>query len=298
MTNPTNETVAGRVYLALRKKAQNEGRSTDEFLQLHALEAFVDRLATSSRAQDFVLKGGVLLSAYDVRRPTRDVDLASSNVPNAPAQVEAIVDVIARSPRGDGWELQAVSSESIRDDASYSGVRVTVRGSLASARQEFHVDISIGDPIVPAPRPVSLERLLGGSITLRGYPLEMVLAEKLVTALQRGATNTRWRDYADLFFLSRVHRVDADTLLSSVERVLEAREAELRTLTAATGGYGAAAQGKWAAWTRKQKLEDRLPRKFRELLESIATFADPLLEKRISGQTWDPKSPSWSFGTE
>lgn len=293
MTRPTKETIAGRVYLELRKKAKSERRSTDEFLQLHALEAFVDRLATSVHAEDFVLKGGVLLSAYDVRRPTRDVDLSSHNVPNAPAQVETIVDAIARTPRSDGWELQAVSSESIREDASYSGVRVTVRGSLASARQEFHVDVSIGDPIVPPPRSVSLERLLGGSISLQGYPLEMVVAEKLVTALQRGTTNTRWRDYADMFLLSRLHRIDADTLLTSVEHVLTARGAVLRTLTAATEGYGSAAQAKWSAWTRKQKLDDRLPRMFRELLENIAKFADPLLEKRMSGQKWDPSSTSW-----
>jgi hypothetical protein len=74
---PTRATKAGQLYLALQREARAQKRSTDELLQLHALEAFVARLVLSQRARDFVLKGGVLLAAYDVRRPTRDVDLST-----------------------------------------------------------------------------------------------------------------------------------------------------------------------------------------------------------------------------
>jgi hypothetical protein len=70
------------VYLALQKKARAEGRPTDEFLQLHALECWLDRLATSRMARDVVLKGGVLLAAYDLRRPTRDIDLSTARMKN------------------------------------------------------------------------------------------------------------------------------------------------------------------------------------------------------------------------
>ncbi|MEY4508740.1 MAG: hypothetical protein RLZZ450_862 [Pseudomonadota bacterium] len=69
-TRPTQGSNAGRVYLALRKKAIAEGRATDEYLQTHALESFVERLAASESAGNFTLKGGVLLSAFHVRRPT------------------------------------------------------------------------------------------------------------------------------------------------------------------------------------------------------------------------------------
>jgi hypothetical protein len=165
---PTNQTTSGRLYLALRKAAAAEGKSTDEYLQLHALEAFVERLAGSRRAQDFVLKGGVLLSAYDVRRPTRDVDLATRTLPNAPNAVEAVIAEIAAVQVHDGWVFATVGAESIREDAAYSGVRVTIRGELASARQEFGVDVSFGDPIVPAPSAVRLHRILGDEISIVG----------------------------------------------------------------------------------------------------------------------------------
>lgn len=66
---PTRGSTAGQTYLALQRKARAEGRSTDELLQLAALEAFVDRLSTTARARDVVLKGGVLLAAYALPDP-------------------------------------------------------------------------------------------------------------------------------------------------------------------------------------------------------------------------------------
>lgn len=68
---PTRSSDAGRTYPDLRKKARAERRPMDELLQLYALEGFVDRLSTAPVSQQLTLKGGVLLSAYDVRRPTR-----------------------------------------------------------------------------------------------------------------------------------------------------------------------------------------------------------------------------------
>ena len=67
----------------------------------------------------------------------------------------------------------------------------------------FHVDVNVGDPIWPEPLQISLPRLIDGAISARGYPLEMVLAEKIVTALERGTANARWRDFVDVYVLTR-----------------------------------------------------------------------------------------------
>jgi hypothetical protein len=291
--HPTHATTAGRIYLALRKKAIAEKRTTDELLQLYALEAFVDRLSTSDRARDFTLKGGVLLSAYKVRRPTRDVDLASHSLPNAPAALQLVIAQIAALPREDGWTFATGQAETIREDDAYTGVRVPVHGSLASARQDFHVDISFGDPISPPPFPVSIDRLLGGQLSVLGYPLTMVFAEKVITALQRGATNTRWRDYADVFLLSRAHAVQGELLADSLGRVARARAVTMRALSEATQGYAELAQGRWTAWVRKQRLAERVPVEFGELLASVVAFADPILLGDCADRTWDPVATDW-----
>jgi len=180
---PTRDTAEGRVYLDLQNLARQAGRPSDELQQLYALEGFLDRLTRSAHADRFVLKGDVLLAAFDTRRPTRDVDLAARDLHNSAEAVRRIVVEIVKIELHDGLALdsQAITAEVIRVGDAYSGVRVSVSGTLASARLLFHVDINVGDPISPAAETVSLPRLLGGELVVTGP-----LAEKIVTAVQRG----------------------------------------------------------------------------------------------------------------
>jgi Nucleotidyl transferase AbiEii toxin, Type IV TA system len=85
-------------------------------------------------------------------------------------------------------------SRFMRSRASSTGVRISLTCHLSRARIPFHVDINVGDPIWPRPTLVEVPRLLSGSIAVLGYPLPMMFAEKIVTAVQRGTVNTRWRD--------------------------------------------------------------------------------------------------------
>ena len=290
---PTHATVAGRAYLALQKKARSEGRATDELLQLFALEAFVARLVLSDDASDLVLKGGVLLAAYEMRRPTRDVDLSANNRSNSVDATLALVRDILSHDLDDGWSFAAASGDRIREEDLYSGVRVTVNGALASAKVTFHVDVNFGDPITPAPRNVNMPRLLGGTLTVRGYPLEMVHAEKIVTALQRGTANTRWRDFADIYLLSRLHVVSAADMRSALSAVAAFRGIELTSLRTTLDGFAGLGQTRWSNWVRRQRLQQRLPVELSDILESVFSFAEPLLVGSHRGSSWDPVTRAW-----
>ncbi len=90
---------------------------------------------------------------------------------------------------------------------------------LATARLGFHVDVSVGDPITPPPPTVHLPRILGGEIIVRGYPPAMIHAEKIVTAISRRTTSTRWRDFADMYMLARHHTIDGAELTTSIREV-------------------------------------------------------------------------------
>lgn len=80
MTKPTRADTAGQRYLDLQKLARTTGRRTDELFQLYALEGFLERLLKSRLAENLILKGGVLLAAFDTRRPTRDIDFLAQNL--------------------------------------------------------------------------------------------------------------------------------------------------------------------------------------------------------------------------
>jgi Nucleotidyl transferase AbiEii toxin, Type IV TA system len=294
----TRATAAGRAYLDLRAKARTEGRATEELLVLYALEGFLARLQASGHSDDFVLKGGVLLAAFGTRRATRDVDLAGRQMDNDSQRVLRVIRDIASTdlPRdSDGLVFDAnhATAEVIRDDDEYSGVRVSLGVRLATSRMRFHVDVNIGDPIWPAPERVEVPRLLGGdAIELAGYPLQMVYAEKIVTAVQRGVVNTRWRDFGDVWTLSGQHDIPGQLLQDAIAQVAQHRRADVAPLPELLDGYPAIAQAKWAAWRRKQS-HTHLPAEFAQVLADFIAFAEPALEGTLAGLTWDPARRSW-----
>jgi predicted nucleotidyltransferase component of viral defense system len=291
----TKDSLAGRRYLDLQREAKRTGRPTDELIQLYALECFLDRLVNSEFANNFILKGGVLLAALDARRPTRDIDFAALNLENAAEAVLSPVRKIASISLEDGikFDPDGASAEAIREEDSYSGIRVTLRGTLSRAVIRLHVDVNVGDPIWPEPQQISLPRLIDGVIIVRGYPLEMVLAEKVVTALARGTVNTRWRDFVDIYVLTKRYSLDASTLISSIQRVARFRNVALTPLRSALAGYAAIAQPRWLAWLRKQKLDDWIPTDFSIVLERVVSFADLLLVQETDQSKWDPVLARW-----
>jgi hypothetical protein len=298
---PARSTVAGRAYLDLRAIAKSAGRGSDEYLRLYALEGFLLRLAASAHSQDFVLKGGVLLAAYQLRRPTADIDFAALNTSNDVENIKLIMVGIADSAlphdENDGlvFDTSGAGAALIRDEQDYSGVRVSLHARLATARLRFHVDVNVGDPIWPHPQSVAVPRLLGGQIDILGYPIAMVLAEKIVTAAERGIASTRWRDFADLHLLTGQHPILAVDVRAAVRAVASYRNAHVGSLRAILDGYAAVGQSQWLAWRGKQHLDDRLPAQFAHVLESVLVFTDGVTDTaRVRDRSsWSPAARQW-----
>ncbi|PJI93315.1 nucleotidyl transferase AbiEii/AbiGii toxin family protein [Luteimicrobium subarcticum] len=296
--NPTRDTPAGRAYNDLRNLAKAQGRDPAEYLALYALEGFLTRLAASGLRDDFVLKGGVLLAAFAARRPTRDIDLAASGFPNDVEDVERQIRQIIATDVVDGlaFDAGAVRSESIREEADYAGVRVHLLATLSKARVPIHLDVNFGDPIWPAPQATRLPLLLGGEVELNGYPPHMVLAEKIVTAIDRGAANTRWRDFVDVAAITRTQTIDERELAAAIRVVASHREVDLHGLGETLAGMGEIAQARWSAWRRKQRLTTSTPDSFQSLLDEVEDFADPVLTDAASGLIWHPTARTWARG--
>ena len=297
MSPISRETAGGRAYIDLQRRAKESRRNTQELLQLYILEGFLARLSHSPSSGKFVLKGGVLLAAFGSRRPTRDIDLAGQDLGNSEAEIVALIKSVVevRLPEDDGIEFNAdaLRSEIIREDDEYSGVRVSADAQVATSRHKFHVDVSVGDPIVPSPTLVSVPRLLGGEpITINGYPLHMVHAKKVVTAIQRGVANTRWRDFGDIWVLSRAHAQDGADLQLAIREVAQHRQAELIPLADVLDGYPQLAQSRWAGWRNRQG-RDELPEQFADLLAEVIAFAEPAITDDLTDMSWSPDDGTW-----
>ena len=269
--------------------------TSPKYLTMYALEGLLARLTISDQAQDFVLKGGVLMAAFAARRPTRDLDFRASGFDNDIDQCVRRLRDIAAIPLDDGlvFGTEAVRGEIIRDEGDYTGVRVHLTAKLASAMVALHADINFGDPIWPAPVMTELPRLLGGTLSLLGYPDHMVLAEKIVTAIERGTANTRWRDFVDIDHISSGRAFSGDDVSQALTTVADFRHVELRPLAVVLEGMAAIAQPKWIAWRRKQRLDDSTPERFGYLLERCVAFADPVLGETADGRTWRARDRVW-----
>ena len=285
----------GPQYLNLQQIAKITGRPLHELLQMHVLESFVERLSRSVHHDSFVLKGGVLLPAYLSRRPTRDVDLQSLSLSHEIDEVAYRLRDVATFALDDGTILSSdfLDVRVIRDDEVYSGLRFKVDARVATARIRFHIDISFGDPIFPRPQVIELPRLIGNSIRILGYPLEMVLAEKIVTAVQRSTFNTRWRDFVDVLVITRRHVIDGSRTIDSVNRVADFRRVRRQPLESLLSGIGATAEPRWSQWREKQRLAEFVPESFDVVVREFIHFAGPVVVGSAAGQRWSPLSREW-----
>jgi hypothetical protein len=188
--------IGASVRQRLLNRARAERRPFQELLQYFATERFLYRLAKSAFADLFVLKGALLLTAWNapVTRPTMDIDLAGSTSNELDHIRSVIAELCESTTEPDGLEFDSASIEvqRIKEDAEYEEVRVRFHGTLAKARIPMQIDIGFGDVIVPEPVDVEYPAMLEfPPPDLRSYPKETVVAEKLEPLTVLGMLNSR-----------------------------------------------------------------------------------------------------------
>jgi len=125
--------------------------------------------------------------------------------------------------------------------------------------------------------------------------MEMVLAEKIITALERGSANTRWRDFGDIFVITGQRSFGAREIRQALQAVANYRRVALATLDDALDGYAEIGQQRWFSWRRKLQLTETLPEGFDHALESLKAFANPIITGAAAGlATWDPIRRAWN----
>lgn len=273
-------------YKQLQSAARSMGAKTgkrvptEEYLIRHAIESFLDRLTKTPHAENFVLKGGMLLAAYGARRPTRDADAEAVNTTLSAEHLTKVVHDVVALELDDGvaFDIETLSIREIREQAESPGLRVKIAAAIGTWTGSVNWDVSTGDPIVPAPRRIDLPRLFGDPIRLLGYAPETTIAEKGVTILERGRTSTRWRDYIDIVALA-AQGINEDELLHSATAVAAYRGVTLGPITPVIAGYGETGQEKWTAWRVSEQLEDVSEPMLDDQMAKVAKILDPVFSR-------------------
>jgi hypothetical protein len=288
VTRPTRTSETGRAYLDLQNRARRERRGTQELLTLYVVERWLARLSASVHASKFVIKGGMLLAAYQARRPTADLDALARSVADDQESIVALVSEIAEVRLDDRvvFRTGTATSRIIREQAVYSRVRIAMDAAISTAAVKFRMDVNFGDPVTPAPDWVTLPSLREGMAPVRilGYPVETVLAEKLTTATDLGPVNTRVRDYADIYTLTGIHVISHRAARLALLATAAHRGIPVRPLSAAVGDFATLRRQVFQAY--RAGLGDsglQLPADLASLVRAVIAFADPR-----SGAQWSP----------
>lgn len=130
-------------------------------------------------------------------------------------------------------------------------------------------------------------------MSLLGYPIETILAEKASTAIALGEANTRVRDYVDLYTLTGAHALDHSAMRTALRATAQYRGVDLVPLSHVSGDLSVLRQSSYQAF--RGRLGDdgsRLPDTFLQVVAAVAAFVDPLVRDRDA--VWDPNARRWN----
>jgi hypothetical protein len=204
-----------------------------------------------------VLKGALLLTAHSAApfRPTRDIDLLG-RFDSSEGKVRELIETICRQEVPDDglrFDTTGLTTERIKEDADYPGVRVQFVCYLGRARVAMQVDVGFGDAMTPAPLEIDYPVLLDQPVPrLRAYSIETAVAEKLQAMVYLGELNSRMKDFFDIWMLFHHEEVAPVRLGAAIAATFARRKTAVSPdAVCFTSAFAEAKQKEWRALLRK-----------------------------------------------
>lgn len=269
---------------SVRARLLNLSKERDEEFHLtladYVTERFLYRLGQSPLCDRFVLKGAVLFRVWmgQSHRPTKDLDLLGRGSSELSEVADAIREVcLIKAADGVVFHLDGMKAERIREGAEYEGVRIRFRAELAAAQIPLQIDVGFGDAITPLPSVTAVPSVLGmDPPQVFAYPRETVVAEKLHAMVVLDISNTRMKDFYDLWFLARSWPFQLIALADAIRATFERRGTPLPIGTpfALTPEFHSDEQKslQWKAFVKRLRLGPSIP-DLDEIAEAIRRFA-------------------------
>ena len=194
----------------IRNIAKAKGISAQVVLQYYFFERFLERLSRSEYREKFILKGGLLIATMAGlhTRSTMDLDATIRSLPLDEEHIKTVIKDICAIFIDDNLILKITGTSQIRDDAEYGGIRVFMEAIYENINTPLTIDITAGDIITPNPVKRKFKSLFDDTLQfeLLAYNTETILAEKIETILRRSVSNTRPRDFYDVYLIVKTLR--------------------------------------------------------------------------------------------
>ena len=204
--------------------------SAQSVLQTYMLERLLERISVSEYKDNFILKGGMLISAMlgIDSRTTMDMDTTIKGFALTKENISNIMNKICKMDIDDGVTFEIQKIELIREDDDYGGYRITFKANYMEKMPVImKIDITTGDKITYKEIQYSFELMLENrKIQVWSYNIETVIAEKFESIIKRGVLGTRIRDYYDIYMLFNVQKknIDNSNLRDAIYSTAEHRD--------------------------------------------------------------------------
>lgn len=200
-----------------------------EILQRYMFERVLERISLSKYQDNFILKGGLLLSAmFGIdNRMTKDMDATITGIDVSKDKMLKVLNEILSINLKDGVKFDVVDITDIREDDEYGGNKYHIVGKLQSLKVNLEIDISTGDKVTPRELKYKYPLIFEDrTIMISSYNIETILAEKIETVLRRGSFNSRMKDFYDIYyFLTKLRKeIDINILKEAVDNTFSKRD--------------------------------------------------------------------------
>ena len=220
----TSEQIKG----AIRNISKKTGINPNSLLQMCLFEGILEKLSKSKYSENFILKGGLLISSLigvDMRS-TMDMDTTLRGIPLNEVSITKILNEILAIEIDADIEYKLIKLSPIRQEDVYEDFCASISCIFGKINATLNIDITTGDVITPREMNYSYSKILEeGTIPIMTYTIETILAEKFETISSRNITTTRARDFYDLYMIYSIYKdkIDKDILRKVIERTSKYR---------------------------------------------------------------------------
>ena len=295
--------ISASVEKRLLNLSRQSGEDFQYVLMCYGLERLMYRLCRSVYAKEFVVKGAMLLRVWtgEQYRPTKDLDLLAI-LDKSPEELDQTFrDFCTLTVEDDGlvFRSETIRVRQIREDNVYGGVRVTLEARLGKIRIPLQVDIGFGDTVTPEAQQEEFPTLLDfPAPILLTYPRETSIAEKFEAMVNLGLTNSRMKDYYDIWLLSQQFDFDGANLVRAIDATFRRRRAvlpnELPIGLSIEFVSDAGKLSQWDAFVRRSRLDTK-EINLEAVVKVIADFMMPPSIAAAEGKAfllrWTPGGP-------
>ena len=209
--------------------AEKRKLQPQEVLQIFLLERILERLAKSPYKNNFILKGGLLISSMlgISERTTMDMDTTVTGINVEEDEIEKVIQEILLIDVGDNIEFEFERLVTIREKDDYNNFRAFLVAHYGKISNKIKVDITTGDEITPGAVQYSYKTILhDDEIDIMAYNTETIIAEKYETVIRRNIGTSRARDFYDLYMFYHMYKesIHPKILKLAVTRTAKKRE--------------------------------------------------------------------------